>query len=244
MRPISLLLSSMLVVPGLALVAGPASATSYAYDTTVVVNVSPTATTVYDTPIALTGSVSYVQDPSTGVVDPVSGESVTLQRQWRGSKTWTTVDTATTDLSGAYEFDTTATRNAKYKVTFAGATVTDDPATGDTTTYAPSSATKNVFVSRKLNETTSHPAAHVYYFKGNVDPGWGNKTVYMQRKTCDTCAWKGYKSQRTTKSGAFKFRVNFPKKPGPIWYYRIKVPGGAQYITSYSQILQVRTVLV
>lgn len=127
-------------------------------------------------------------------------------------------------------------------MTFAGATASN-PDTGDTVTLAPSSATKNIFVTRKLNETTSNPAPNVYYFKGNVDPGWGNKTVYMQRKTCKTCAWKGYKSQRTTKSGAFKFRVDFPKKVGPNWYYRIKVPGGAQYITSYSWVLHVYTYL-
>jgi hypothetical protein len=58
----------------------------------------------------------------------------------------------------------------------------------------------------------------------------------VQRKTCKSCAWKVYDKQRTGSNGSWKFQVAAPRNG--YWYYRARVAGTTDYVTSYSTVFQ------
>lgn len=55
------------------------------------------------------------------------------------------------------------------------------------------------------------------FLKGNVDPGYGNKVIVLQRATCKTCNFKKYGQTRTDKDGKFSFRLGAPSKGAWFW---------------------------
>ncbi len=232
MRPVrflALLLSAgLLGLPALVLGAGAASATDYSFPTTTILSASR-STAVYKDPLTLTGQIQ-VDGGTPDSTGALTDATVTLLRRWRGTTTWRKLGTAVTDSTGRYSFSQVARRNATYRVSYPGETRIVGT---NSYTFAPSTANATLFVARDLNARDIQPRPNHFYIKGNVNPGWGHKTVFLQRKTCRSCHWKGYAKQRTTSTGGYRFPVDFPRKGA--WFYRVKVPATTPYIASFSQ---------
>lgn len=164
-------------------------------------------------------SSTYCRPPDTaGVVD--------LYRRKAGSTTWAKIASRSSE-NADFSFGTTAVYNASYKVVFTGGTWGEHG-------FQASEGTRVVRVGR-------HPHGKVVktsgglFFVGNVDPGWGNSPVTIQRKACGGCGWRTYTRVRTSASGAYRTRVPAPRTGR--WYWRSQVPGTSPtYTTSYSGV--------
>lgn len=229
-RLVTMLVSlAMLGLPALVLGAGPASATDYNYSSEV--TIGDPGTRIYGGLVKIAGQV--VVDDGAGDTGAIPGATVALARQWAGSDAWEDLGTAVTDdTTGTYTFTETAKANATYKVTYAGETRADGT---DNFIFSGSEMTRAVSVMRDLNAQELEKGNRLY-FKGNVDPGWGGKVIKLQRKTCKSCAWKAYDKQLTGSTGSWKFRVGAPRTGS--WYFRAKVAGTTDFITSYSAVLR------
>ena len=190
---------------------------------------------VHDTPYQIVGDVVATLPDGSDVRVP-DGEAK-LQRKFRGKTSWRTLATAPADET--FRFSTRAVANATYRVVYSGGSVTDET-TGTAYAFEPSQASKNLWVARDLNARDVQPTPNRYFVKGNVDPGWGRKIVKFERKTCNKCSWKVYARQRTTRTGAYRFPVDFPR-PGRAWFYRVVVPKTTSHIKSTSQIFRAVT---
>lgn len=221
-----LLSVALMGLPALVLGASPAAATDYYYTSEVTVHSTAVAPR-YGSPFKLEGQV--VADDGAGGSGYLTGVTVVLSRQWKGSDAWTEIGTATTDATtGNYVFQQTAEKNATYKVTYAGETI---PQGSDNVVVAGSEATKVQNVMRHLHDKGVKKSGKLFLV-GNVDPGWGGKPILLQRRSCLTCQWKAVDKQRTSSNGAFRFRML--TRSGGDYYYRAKVAGTTDYVTSYS----------
>lgn len=217
-------------------VVSPVSAEDYQATTETVVKLARTDVDYRDT-LRFTGGVMATIE-ATGEQGTVNGE-VTLLRRWRGTTAWKKVATTTTtlDADGAYLFSFTqkATRNAAYRVRYAGGTETS-PDGADTLTFAPSTSDpKTVWVQRGMTTKAIEPRPHHHYLVGTVKP-YAGKVVALQRKTCKSCHYKVYAKVRTNAKGRFRFPVDFPRTRSASWFYRVKVPGNKQFATTFSKV--------
>ena len=171
-----------------------------------------------------------------GTLDPndqhwyaIPDATVELQRKLAGQSSYVTIDdTMPSGADGTFSFFTKATKNASYQLVYAGgsgpAGMSFAPATSDP---------HNIKVSRDLNARSIEKAK--VYLAGNVDPGWNNKTVYLQKKACSSCAWKAYTKQKTTATGGFKFLTPAPKQGK--WRWRAYVPAADGFVKSFTPVL-------
>ncbi|HEX6517041.1 MAG TPA: hypothetical protein VF049_15855 [Nocardioidaceae bacterium] len=214
----------------------PASATDYTADTSTVILASRTDLAYHDT-LVLKGAVQFV-DETTGEAHSLGGSQVTLSRQWRGSDAWRKIATTTTRLQDnvyVYTFKQTVTRNATYRVSYAGETRTS-PDGLNTVTFAPSQASRKVWVGHKVTGRFVEPRPHHVFIKGTATP-YAGKVVYLQRKTCKACRFKAYDKVRTSRTGVFRFPVDFPRTR-TSWWYRVKVPASTRYAVTYSKLFR------
>jgi len=73
------------------------------------------------------------------------------------------------------------------------------------------------------------------YLKGNVDPGYSNSRVIIQKKNCrGGCAWHAFKTAPTDRDGRFRGRITAPRHGSDFW--RVKVKKRGNYRTSYSAV--------
>ena len=187
---------------------------------------------VYKHTMTITGEVD-AQDPSTTDYGWVPGQTLTLQRK-TGQGDWTSIgDAVTSDVDGAATFLTPAVKNAQYQLVYAGGTYTFPDGSGSVDLAPSTSTPRGIQVYRDLHDRGVKQSGK-NYLVGNVDPGWGGKTIYLQRKTCSSCAWKGYATQRTTSTGGWKFRVPSPKQGK--WFWRSYVPATSDYLKSMSGV--------
>ncbi len=154
--------------------------------------------------------------------------TVTLQRRLSGSTARVTLGTAVTGADGLYHFRTTAVRNARYYAVYAG----DDFAGPDgTITVSPSTGSRAVKVERNLHDRGVKSHGRLY-LKGNVDPGWNRHRVTLQRRGCSSCAWHNVAAKKTTRTGAFTFRMR--TRASGSWFYRARVKAAGHFTTSSS----------
>lgn len=215
------------LVSGPLIVAAPASARA-SYSTRVVIDASPSGTVPYKTSVSIRGQVVYVDDD--GDQHAVEGR-VVLKRRYLGTTVWRTLGTDT--MSGffpAFDFTVTATRNAQYRVAFAG----DD-------TYRPSSGSVLVRVARKVSSTVRRPRQNVFFMSGRVTPSYAGRTVALMRKKCRACAWKRLAGQATSATSRYRFRLPLPAHG--THYFRVKVPPNVSYVTSYSSTWTITRIL-
>lgn len=162
--------------------------------------------------------------------DPVTGAAVQLRRQLEGGKWLTFAEEAVTDSTGRYEFFSYIEGNARYQARYVGDAI-----------YAPSqSGEVKVKAMRDFNAVLVEKERYVL-FKGNINPGWDNKVVRWERKTCKSCSWKKVDQQRTGDNGSWSFRGNYP----PVnkkWTYRAAIDGSDLFVKSYSARLITTTV--
>ena len=219
---IHVLVPGLLGLPLLVLGAGAASAQT-SVDTALAIQRYP-AVQRYGWSVGVAGKLTNSGDTSA-----IGGQTVRLERKGATETDFSTVDTGTTDDAGAVTFTETAESNAQFRLVFDGGT----DAAGDTLT-ASTSVARSSKVARALNSTVTNDGPVIY--KGNVDPGYGNETMYLQRKTCKGCAWKAYAKQQTGANGSWRFRVAEPKKG--TWYYRARTEADQDFVASYA-LLQV-----
>ena len=71
-------------------------------------------------------------------------------------------------------------------------------------------------------------------FKGNVDPGWNNRSVQIYKRLCKGCAWKLIKKTPTDGSGRWRTRIYAPRTD--YWYWKGIVPQAGGYSMSVTQV--------
>ncbi|HET6877934.1 MAG TPA: hypothetical protein VFH38_10430 [Jatrophihabitans sp.] len=199
-------------------VASPAVAAA-THSTRVDMDAFPSGPVIYKTSVSIDGQVVYVADD--GSQHAVEG-TVVLKRRYLGTTTWRTL--GTDQMSGflpAFNFTVAATRNAQYKVSYAG-----------NATYGPSSSSVVIKVARKVSATGKEPRPNVFFLSGRVTPSYAKKSVALMRKKCRSCAWKTYARQATSATSRYRFRLPVPSRG--THYFRVKVPPSVSYITSYS----------
>jgi len=171
-------------------------------------------------------AVAYRATLSAAAV-PLAGAAVVLQRKLVGQSSWQDLATATTALDGTADFTTPVKGNATYQVSYAGnallAPVTSDPVTLE--------------AMRDLNAYI--PAGAGAVLAGNINPGWGRRTVSWQKRSCETCHWRTVAKQRSSKTGAWRFQGAYPRGRG-TWWFRASVAGTPTFVTSTSSMLKTR----
>ena len=189
---------------------------------------------IYKHAMSVTGRLEAQSQVDQTKYAPVDGQTVTLQRKLVGESDFSSVDDAVTDASGEVSFSAPAVKNARYQLVYAGGTYTFSD--GTSVDLAPSTSTpRGIQVYRDLHEHDVQKGGKIF-LAGNVDPGWGGKTIYLQRKTCAKCAWKAYTKQQTTSTGGWRFRTPAPAHGS--WYWRAYVPASSDYLKTTSAILR------
>lgn len=153
--------------------------------------------------------------------------TVRLQTKKTTGGAWQTVASRQLSASrqGDYSFTRVGDSNRHYRILYSGGTYNDFRFKAFT------SAHRSVWVRRDLNDALIRSGKR-FYIWGNIDPGWANSYVYVQRKTCSSCAWKAYKSARADHRGVFKIGIGVPKRGS--WWFRAVLPKSAGYVASQS----------
>jgi hypothetical protein len=225
-RLLALLVSvSMLGLPAVVLTAGPANA---AETTRVAMDVSPNKKMAYNYGFSITGQVLFTH-AGDGETYSVDAGGVQLQRKLAGTKRWSTIRRDST-AGDFYFYPVAAKANATYRVVYAGAT---SDSTG--LTFGRSSSSREVSVSRRLHDRAVKENDRLM-LKGKVAPVWKHRPVFVERKTCmqKRCKWQSYTKVRTNAKSQFTARVRAPRSGS--WFYRARVNGTIEYVTSYSSV--------
>lgn len=228
-RLLTMLVSlAMLGLPALVLTAGPASAIE-TWATRVVIDRAP-AKQVYGHDVKVSG-VLQAQRPTDGAWLTVDGQTLHLEQQKAGAAGFTEVDSQVSDATGAVEFVIPAKVSSKLRIRYDGGTYPDP----QLTLTASMSEAKKSKVMRDLGAREPKDGGRIV-FKGNVNPGYGGKVVFLQRKTCKSCTWKAFDKTRTAGNGAWSFVVPAPRTGS--WYFRAKASESTKFVTSYSPVLR------
>ena len=160
--------------------------------------------------------------------EPIDGATVVLARQMPGGE-WTELDEDVTNADGRYEFLTYVAGNAEYRVTY----------TGDAEYTGSKSGVHRLKAMRDFNAVlVEKPKSAV--LKGNINPGWDNKVVTWQRKTCKACGWKKVDQAKSGDNGAWAFTASYPPL-GKKWRYRATIDGDQDFVKSFSAMLVTTT---
>ena len=154
--------------------------------------------------------------------DPVDGASVHLQRKLAGGEWLTFDEEEVTDADGRYEFASYVEGNASYRVSYEG----DD-------VYASAvSAAERLKAMRDFNAQLVEKDQKAV-LKGNINPGWDNRTVAWLKKTCRSCKWRTVDTAKSGDHGSWRFEAGYPPV-GEKWYFHAAVGKTSDFVTSYS----------
>jgi hypothetical protein len=87
---------------------------------------------------------------------------------------------------------------------------------------------------RQLNEQVLRNAKGWLVFKGDVDPGWNDKSLRVYKRTCKSCTWRVYQKVRTDAQGRWRTRIYAPRTG--YWYWKAVVPAAGNYARSVTRI--------
>lgn len=151
--------------------------------------------------------------------------TVRIERRPATGGTWQVIHKDYT--AGRFRLDVRGWSNVQYRVRYMGAGY----GSGDSRLWFKkyTSGARTLWVRRDLNDALIRSGGK-FYIWGNVDPGWANSYVYIQRKTCATCSWSGYKSARADSRGVFKIGIGVPSSGR--WYFRAILPASASFVAS------------
>ena len=157
-----------------------------------------------------------------GETGALQGVRVTLYRQFDGRTKWVRVARKTTSQEARpkFRFHVRASANADYRVVFAG-----------NRRFQPSRKTTHVSVHRIFNARLRDGTGR---FHGRVQPKYGNKVIYLDKRSCATCGWHRVRSDRTGDQGGWSFRVRAPRSGR--WWWRAWVPASRAYTRSFSAV--------
>ena len=163
---------------------------------------------------------------------PLEGQTVELGRAKKTASDFVTVAEATTDANGHFVFAQRVVSTADYATRYLG----------DATNQASvSDSTERLDGVRDFNAGKRKVDGRLY-FRGTVRPSWNNRTVTLQKKACGTCAWRTVTSKRTGASGAWSFRVYYPRSVGPVWRWQAVLAAAGDFEKSYSAQLTTQRV--
>ena len=205
---VGLLGAALLGAVPVALTATPAEAATVS--TRVNFNKQAASVYKYGTKIVISGAVEGQRSDGTwGYLPDTTSGVITLQRRMAGATNWTTVATDSDD--GLFRFATGSKGVARYRISYNGA------AYDSATSFAPTAKHRVIKGSRHPHSKGVKSGGRLYY-RGNVDPGWGRKPVTIQKKSCKSCGWRGYKTVRTSSTGGYSVRIYAPYSGR--WYFR------------------------
>lgn len=156
-----------------------------------------------------------------GSGDPYAG-GVVVQRQLKGSRTWTTVARS----SGAYLYDSTkAIANATYRAMYTGGSSYDN-------SWSPSPwTTKTVSVQRKL--TISPKSRPKLGLAVKVGPKAKVKLIVLKKQGKK---WKRYKAVKTTRAGKAFVKLPAPAKRGKKTFWKLRINKNAKFAQTNSTV--------
>ena len=234
-RPLLALLTSLVV--GLGLVALPSSGAQAepTTSTKLTVNLNRDFGVYYDTigpdiaqdRVIISGRLT---DATTGA--GLADQTITLYRRLKTAAEYQPVRNVTTGPDGRYSVNQPVVGTAGYGVAYAG----------DGVTYAASeSPAKGLGAMRDFNAGKRKVDGRLY-FRGDINPYWGNRTIYLTKQACGTCARQTVATKQTGPGGGWSFRVYYPKKPGPVWRWQAVIKAEGNFERSYSGTLTTETV--
>lgn len=84
------------------------------------------------------------------------------------------------------------------------------------------------------------PRDGVFFAKGRVKPDYKERFGIMQRKLKSEKKWSNWRKFKTTKKSTYRERIAPLKRTGVVCY-RVKIKGNANFATSYSSRVCIRT---
>jgi hypothetical protein len=225
-RRIAALLSMTLLATPAAVLAAPAAVAQEVAETQVTVRLDKKNLRFKDT-FTVQGQVIASYDGQSGAVESAP---VSLERRFPG-KAWRTIaSTTSSSYDGVYRFSgVSALRNATYRVHYAGETRTYD---GVELTFSSSTSPLRAIKVQRVFTLDSVRKNGGIVFKGHVRPTYKGKVVQIQRRTCSSCAWKGWTKVRTNKRSRFAVSVAVPNRG--TWDYRARTPKSTAFAVSTS----------
>lgn len=158
----------------------------------------------------------------------VAGESVSLQRRFVGTTTWTTHASATTSSTGRVSFSTAPSRHTEYRLRHSA-----------TTGYgASTSSVVKVSVRPVLTFSASQTKAllgRTTTIKGKISPSYSGQTISLQRLQSGT--WRTLASMKPSTTGTYSFPVK-PTSTGS-WTYRVHVPATTRHLSVTSATVKI-----
>ena len=128
---------------------------------------------------------------------PLEGRTVVLERKFATGTAWQQAGQGITNTNGVVKVRTAVVKNALYRLHFAG-----DEWYGAST----SAEMAMMKVHRDLNLDFEVVRGDVFIF-GDINPGFGNKRVNLQKRNCSTCAWRTVSGKNSTAAGGWRFKI-------------------------------------
>jgi hypothetical protein len=156
----------------------------------------------------------------------LAGVHVQLYRRYNGTSAWKYLATGATSRTSTpqFRFRPAARGNADYRVVFKG-----------NSKAGRSRDATSVQVHRRITAKLEDRSGR---FHGRVSPGYGNRVVSLDKRSCATCGWRHVRSDRAGSKGGFSFDVNAPRKG--MYFWRVSVPATRLFTRSYSGVFTTR----
>jgi hypothetical protein len=152
----------------------------------------------------------------------LAGVHVKLYRRYNGTSSWKYLATGRTSRTDTpqFRFRAKARGNADYRVVFDG-----------NSKAGRSRDATSVLVHRRITAKLEDRSGR---FHGRVSPRYGNRVVWLDKRSCASCGWRHVRSDRAGRRGGFSFNVNAPRKGRYFW--RVSVPATRLFTRSYSGV--------
>jgi hypothetical protein len=161
----------------------------------------------------------------------IGGEVINLFRQLPSDDVFERVLSVRTDADGRYDIPQRVVGSARYGTTYEG--------NGDAV-EGTSSATFPLLPAMRDFNARSRQVDGKVVLGGAIHPGWGGRTITLQRRTCSSCAWRSVAAKPAGSWGGWSFRVDRPSKAGVVWTWRAALAAGGNFDRSYSARLITR----
>ncbi|MGI8576855.1 MAG: hypothetical protein ACR2KG_02835 [Nocardioidaceae bacterium] len=175
----------------------------------------------YNSAITIRGQVLATVNGHQG---SVANARVQLWRKWAGDSTFTYVKFATTS-NGKYpqfRIDAITLANAQYKIVFVG-----NPQLNPSSAITTGSAFRLFHASIK-------PGKPYATISGQMSPAYAHGMVFLEMRTCTTCAWRRVRAKQTDGLSRWAFVAGAP--PSGRYYWRVSTDASLKFITSYSVV--------
>jgi hypothetical protein len=157
---------------------------------------------------------------------PQPNLTVELQRKLVGQSSYRFIADAVTDSEGIAEFTTPARGNARYRIAFGGAAGS---------LAASASEPVSLKVMRDFNAAKQTRRGKIW-LRGNINPGWGRRTVVFEKKACSSCRWRVVARAKAKPTGGWRFRAGYPPL-NRTWRFRARIGKSPTFVASTSAIL-------